>query len=476
MVFNSLSFAVFLAVVLLLYQLPFRWRTHKLILLGASYLFYMAWNPPFVALLWISTLTDWFIARRLQQTDADFRRRLLVVASLGVNLGLLAFFKYSGFALENLTALLGAVGVHFQPAAPDLVLPLGISFYTFQTLSYTLDVYRREREPCDSFVDYALYVTFFPQLVAGPIVRSRAFLPQCAERRRASSAQWTSGLSLLTLGLFQKIVLADALLAPVAEAVFDGTATPGTPDAWLGTFAFSGQIFCDFSGYSSCAIGVALCLGFLLPENFSAPYASIGFSDFWRRWHISLSSWLRDYLYISLGGNRRGSARTYVNLMLTMLIGGLWHGASWSFVVWGGLHGSYLVVERFIRERIPSLWNHRLWSSRASRMVLGLATFVVVSATWIFFRTSDLSRALEIAAALFGGGGADAERLAPFAWVSVGAVLSSLLVAHAWIRDTPLVERAARTSWWLHATALALMWIAIIMTPGTDRAFIYFQF
>ena len=369
MVFNSLSFAVFLAVVLLLYQLPFRWRIHKLILLVASYVFYMAWNPPFVALLWISTLTDWFIARRLQQTDDDLRRRLLVGASLGVNLGLLAFFKYSGFALENFAALLGAVGVDYQPAAPDLVLPLGISFYTFQTLSYTLDVYRRESEPCGSFLDYALFVTFFPQLVAGPIVRSRTFLPQCTERRRASASQWTSGISLLSLGLFQKIVLADALLAPVAESVFDSNTIPDAASAWIGTLAFSGQIFCDFSGYSSCAIGVALCLGFVLPENFAAPYASIGFSDFWRRWHISLSSWLRDYLYISLGGNRRGASRTYVNLMLTMLIGGLWHGASWSFVVWGGLHGFYLVAERVARENFPAVWNHALGSPTATTRI-----------------------------------------------------------------------------------------------------------
>lgn len=476
MVFNSLSFAVFLAVVLLLYQLPFRWRTHKLVLLVASYVFYMAWNPPFVVLLWISTGADWFIARALHRSEGPARRRRLVVASLAVNLGLLGFFKYSGFAVDNLVALLAAFGVEYHPAAPDVILPLGISFYTFQTLSYTLDVYRRVSAPCDSFVDYALYVTFFPQLVAGPIVRSRTFLPQCTERRRASANEWTWGLSLLTLGLFQKIVLADALLAPVAEAVFDGSAVPGAADAWVGTLAFSGQIFCDFSGYSSCAIGVALCLGFLLPENFAAPYTAIGFSDFWRRWHVSLSSWLRDYLYISLGGNRRGRARTYVNLMLTMLIGGLWHGASWSFVVWGGLHGVYLVVERFVRETFPALWNHALGSRRGIRFGLGLATFAVVSATWVFFRAADLTRALEIGAALFGAGPADAEPLTTYTLSSVLFVVGSLLVAHAWLRDVSLRERATRSPWWLQTAALALMWIAIIMTPGSDRAFIYFQF
>ena len=484
MVFNSLSFAVFFAVVLFLYRLPLSWRLHKLMLLCASYVFYMAWNPPFVALLWISTLTDWFIARGLHRSGNEGRRRGLLLASLGVNLGLLGFFKYSGFALENFVALLGMVGVDYRPAAPDIILPLGISFYTFQTLSYTLDVYRREAEPAASFLDYALYVTFFPQLVAGPIVRSRTFLPQCTVRPLADASQFAWGLSLLTLGLFQKIVLADSLLAPVAEGLFDSGAAVDFSNAWLGTLAFSGQIFCDFSGYSSCAIGVALCLGFRLPENFRSPYASIGFSDFWRRWHISLSSWLRDYLYISLGGNRRGNARTYLNLMLTMLIGGLWHGASWGFVVWGGLHGFYLVAERFAREHLRGLWNLGLWSHRPVRVLLTLFTFAVVTATWTFFRAPDLPRALEIAAALVGASAAVSSGVVSSGVVSIGrfdaistaCVVLTLLAAHGWLRGGSLFVRAMQTPWWLHSIALATMWIAIVMTPGSDRAFIYFQF
>ena len=274
-----------------------------------------------------------------------------LVVSLSVNLGLLGFFKYGTFLLDNFITFSELLGIPFTPAKPDIILPVGISFYTFQTLSYTLDIYFRKSRPWSSFLDYALFVTFFPQLVAGPIVRSSEFLPQCLTPRRATLERFSWGLILLVSGLFQKIVVADGLLAPIVEKVYDTGMVPDTLSAWCGTLAFSGQIFCDFAGYSSCAIGVAMCLGFKIPDNFRSPYAAIGFSDFWGRWHISLSSWLRDYLYIPLGGNRKGAAGTYINLMLTMLIGGLWHGASWTFVFWGGLHGLYLAVERMFRTR-----------------------------------------------------------------------------------------------------------------------------
>ena len=273
----------------------------------------------------------------------------MLVASLAVNLGLLGFFKYRVFFLENFVALLNSVGVDFHPARPSIILPVGISFYTFQTLSYTLDIYMGKMKPARSFLDYALFVTFFPQLVAGPIVRAAHFLPQCEDARRTTLSQLGWGLSLILFGLFQKSVIADGLMAPVVERVYDSGEVLSFGAGWVGTLAFAMQIFCDFSGYSTCAIGTAMCLGFWLPVNFRSPYAAIGFSDFWRRWHVSLSSWLRDYLYIPLGGNRKGTARTYVNLMITMLLGGLWHGASWNFVIWGGLHGVYLIVERLLK-------------------------------------------------------------------------------------------------------------------------------
>ncbi len=470
MLFNSLTFLVFFAIVLALHQLPLSWRARKSNLLGASYLFYAAWNPPFVLLLWISTLTDWFVARAMARAASRARRRALLATSLAINLGLLGTFKYAGFLLENFVWLVRRAGIDFAPAAPDIVLPVGISFYTFQTLSYTFAVYRGEDRPCPSFLDYALFVTFFPQLVAGPIVRSREFLPQCAAPRRASAQQLGWGLALLSFGLFEKSLLADACLAPVADAVFGAPARAGSLDAWIGTLAFSGQIFFDFAGYSTCAIGAAACLGFALPENFRCPYAAFGFSDFWRRWHVSLSSWLRDHLYRSLGGNRRGASRTYGNLMLTMLIGGLWHGAAWHFVIWGGLHGLYLAVERALRgER-----RRRAPAAGVARLALALSTFAIVSLTWIFFRAQSLGDALAILAALVPG---TPGRLVSAAQAGVVlTVIGAALVAQLRWRDAELQSRVEAWPLWLRSGALALALLGLALAPGEDRAFIYFQF
>lgn len=307
MVFNSLTFLLFFAVVTALHYVPLPWRTRKANLLLASYLFYAAWNPPFVLLLWFSTMVDWYLAGRIHQSTDDHRRRWLLSLSILTNLGLLGYFKYGYFVLNNLVGVLSAAGIEYRPADLDIILPIGISFYTFQTLSYTIDVYRRRLTPGKSFLDYALYVTFFPQLVAGPIVRAGEFLPQCLTPRRATGSQFGWGLILLVVGLFQKVVLADTLLSPVVDKVYGAGSGIGTIEAWIGTLAFSGQIFFDFAGYSTCAIGVAMCLGFSLPDNFRYPYGAIGFSEFWQRWHISLSSWLRDYLYVPLGGSRHGA-------------------------------------------------------------------------------------------------------------------------------------------------------------------------
>jgi len=470
--FNSLTFFLFFAVVLTLHHLPLPWWVKKLNLLLASYLFYAAWNPPFVLLLWVSTLTDWFAARAMAASDTQRRRRAMLFISLGVNLGLLGYFKYAGFLLENFVQGVGALGIQFHPALPDIILPLGISFYTFQTLSYTISIYRRESEPSRSFLDYALYVTFFPQLVAGPIVRATEFLPQCLTPRRADAQQMGWGLSLLTFGLFQKVVLADAVLAPVVDTVYREPAAAGFIDAWIGTLAFSGQIFFDFAGYSSCAIGVALCLGFVLPENFRCPYGSLGFSDFWRRWHVSLSTWLRDYVYISLGGNRLRSSRTAINLMLTMLVGGLWHGAAWHFVVWGALHGAYLVIERSLRQRTGDL---ALLSSRVGRCALALFTFAVVTMTWAFFRAQSLEEALQLVAAMFGAS-AGSSMLVGSQILSVAGVMAVTFAVQWRLRDVNLDRGFTSLPVGLRAAALAVLIISIFLAPGDDRAFLYFQF
>jgi alginate O-acetyltransferase complex protein AlgI len=473
LVFNSLTFVVFFTVLLLLHRMPFPWTTKKVNLLIASYVFYAAWNPPFVILLWISTLVDWVVARRLYESSGVSRRRAWLLISLAVNLGFLAFFKYGEFLLANWQALMASFGVTWVPPEWNIVLPVGISFYTFQTMAYTLDVYLGRSKPLNSFLDFSLFVTFFPQLVAGPIVRPGQLVPQFAVPRQATGSQMLWGLGLIILGLFEKVVIADSGLAQSADAVFGAGKPVGFADAWLGTLAFSGQIFCDFAGYSTIAIGVALCLGFALPENFRMPYAAIGFSDFWRRWHISLSTWLRDYLYIPLGGNRGSDVRTYVNLMLTMLLGGLWHGASWTFVVWGGLHGLYLAGERWIRDRTGVAGDP---ASAVNRLALALLTYALVNITWVFFRAETFEGAARILDGMSGLAAEPVAVLPTIFMIKVGAIIAGMVTIQWLMRKRTLEEVVACTPWWLTGLVAAAMLFAVITTQGSGEAFIYFQF
>jgi D-alanyl-lipoteichoic acid acyltransferase DltB (MBOAT superfamily) len=472
MLFNSYIFLVFLALVLLISRAIRSWSIRKFFLLLVSYVFYAAWNPPFVVLLWLSTFVDWFIAKWIYQSENQCHRKFLVVCSLLVNLGLLAFFKYGNFILDNISFAAGLFNFDWNRPEMNIILPVGISFYTFQTLSYTLDVYRREMPPAQSFLDYALYVTFFPQLVAGPIVRAVDFVPQCIESKKGSAAQIGWGLTLLVIGLFSKVVVADALMSPYVEVVYDKAVAVSFLDAWLGTFAFAVQIFCDFAGYSTCAIGVALCLGFDLPDNFRFPYAAVGFSDFWSRWHISLSSWLRDYLYISMGGNRKGVGRTYINLMLTMLIGGLWHGASWLFVIWGGLHGAYLVGERGLRKLCSK---QALWKKPAGQIFLSGITFLLVCIAWVFFRAGSMETAKRMLSAMFNF----SFRLQALGKSSVLIVVVTglTLLIHWLLRHETLESVKQRIPWPIRSLILAgLMVIVLMFMNGDDGAFIYFQF
>ena len=472
MIFNSLTFIVFLAIVLILHNLPLPWTVKKVNLLVASYIFYAAWNPPFVILLWISTVVDWWAAQAMVKSERPWTRRAWMITSVVVNLGMLGFFKYGQFLLANFVALAAAVGVHYQPAHYEIVLPVGISFYTFATLSYTLDVYLRRSKPAKHFLDYALFVTFFPHLVAGPIMRPTELVPQFAEERRATPHQLLFGLALATLGLFQKVVLADGFLGPVVEKVYD--AREGVPmalDAWVATLAFSGQIFCDFAGYSTTAIGVALCLGFALPDNFRFPYAAIGFSDFWRRWHITLSSWLRDYLYIPLGGNRHGPARTYGALMGTMLLGGLWHGANWTFVAWGGLHGLYLSTERWLRGRFAG---YR--PGPGMLLLFGGITYVLVNITWVFFRAKDFHGAATMLTSMAGLATAPVPMIALLPMLYAVGIVGGIVAAHWAMRDKTLEIAIERTPPLLLGTIWAVMAVAIVAEQGKGSAFIYFQF
>jgi alginate O-acetyltransferase complex protein AlgI len=474
MPFDSLTFLAFFGGVLAIANAIAGWEARKRFLLAASWIFYAAWNPPFVLLLAGSSTLDWWVARRMAAIDRQPERLPWLRLSLAVNLGILATFKYQYFILGNVAWSLERFGIHWQAPDLGLVLPVGISFYTFQSISYAIDVYRGRVSPIRSWRDYALYVAFFPQLVAGPIVRFGHMRHQLAEPRRSTLPDLGVGLSLMVLGLFQKIVLADGIFAPVADA---GYADPGAATAlgaWTGTIAFAGQIFCDFAGYSTTAIGAARCLGFHLPLNFRFPYAASGFSDFWRRWHISLSTWLRDYLYVPLGGSRLGRWLTLRNLMLTMLIGGLWHGAAWHFVIWGGLHGSWLVVERVLANRG---WFRPEAAGRIGRTAWAALTLAAVVYTWVWFRASDLDHALAVSRALADLPGLVASWSARDARDTLALLVFAAIVAVHWaMRSTTAEELLASTPAPLVALALGLMAAAIVLSPGTSHAFIYFQF
>ncbi|MBT8375693.1 MAG: MBOAT family protein [Winogradskyella sp.] len=470
MLFNSLSFIVFLVLVLVLYYSKlFNWTNKKRMLLLASYLFYAMWNPPLVILLWISTVVDYTAGKKLAVLENQRQRKFWLLLSMFVNLGFLAFFKYGDFLLENFVTAINAVGVDFTAKPMDIILPMGISFYTFQTMSYTIDMYKRKIEPARTFLDFALYVTFFPQLVAGPIVRAKELITQFYEEKKATTEQFLWGTFLLTIGLFQKIVLADTLLAGTSDDVFGSRVLLNGLDAWTGTLAFSGQIFFDFAGYSTCAIGIALMLGIILPDNFRYPYAAIGFSDLWRRWHISLSTWLRDYLYIPLGGNKHGITRMYAALMITMLLGGLWHGAAWTFVIWGALHGIYLVIERLLRHKIHIKIN--AWNG----ILLALLTYTCVNITWVFFRAREFTTAKNMLASMFGLN--DGEKiLQSFDIIKVFTVITILFICHWVMRNTSMNAVSLKTPPMVLGVVWAILFVLICIAQGSGEQFIYFQF
>jgi alginate O-acetyltransferase complex protein AlgI len=462
---------VFLVIVLALYYTKLlNWTGKKRMLLFASYVFYGLWNPPLVILLWISTAVDWVSGKKLATEDNQRKRKLWLLLSMFVNLGFLAFFKYRDFMLDNFTTVMNTYGYGYQVQPMDIILPMGISFYTFQTMSYTIDMYLRRTERAKTFLDFALYVTFFPQLVAGPIVRAGDLISQFYEEKRATINQFLWGLFLLTIGLFQKVVLADTLLSDVSDYVFGSKSILHGLDAWVGTLAFSGQIFFDFAGYSTCAIGIALMLGIILPDNFRYPYAAIGFSDLWRRWHISLSTWLRDYLYIPLGGNKHGIVRMYAALMITMLLGGLWHGAAWTFVIWGALHGIYLVVERMLKGKINIKIN------AFNGILLALLTYILVNFTWVFFRAREFSTAKNMISSMLFMNGDGEKILGTFEIIKVLVVVTLLFICHWMMRNTSMKEVSEKTSPWLLGVVWAVMFFLIVIAQGSGEQFIYFQF
>ncbi|MBT5532706.1 MBOAT family protein, partial [Candidatus Poribacteria bacterium] len=387
MLFYTAEFGAFLVLLVAVFAVIRGNGGRKAALLVASYVFYMWWNPAFITLIMLSTAVDYFVGRRLDIVEDPKRRRALLVASIAANLGILGFFKYAGFFHANALWALRALGHEPSSVALNIVLPVGVSFYTFQSMSYTIDVYRRRLPATRSALDFALFVSFFPQLVAGPIVRAADFLPQLRGPVRVAVDR--RSVMLFLRGLTKKVIIADNL-APFADAVFD--APEGWPSAviWVAAVCFYVQIYCDFSGYSDMAIALASLFGFTLPANFAHPYFATNPTAFWRRWHISLSGWLRDYLYIPLGGSRQGALMTARNLMLTMLLGGLWHGASWNFVLWGAMHGVGLVAWRAIEPLCASVGAR---VGRVARVTAAAASWVAfqywVLLTWLVFRVAD---------------------------------------------------------------------------------------
>ena len=470
MVFNSLVFLVFFMVVYGLYRaLPHRGQ--NILLLVASYFFYGWWDWRFLTLILISTTVDFLAGRFIGRTRVgDPRRKVVLLASITTDLGILGFFKYFNFFAENLLLLLQKTG--FSPSIHllHIILPVGISFYTFQAMSYTLDIYRGQLKPARSFWDFATFVAFFPQLVAGPIERASHLLPQIENPRTVTWTGIQSGTWLIFWGLFKKCVIADNL-AVIVEGVF-GSAAPTGAESLLGLYAFAFQIFCDFSGYSDIARGLARWMGVELMVNFNNPYFALNPKDFWTRWHISLSSWLRDYLYIPLGGSRNGRRRTYINLALTMLLGGLWHGAAWTFIAWGAFHGLLLVVYHAWTEKYSPrgsvdsgrlLWLRRAWM------------FHLVCLGWLFFRAESLGQVGDMLRGMFTNFAWDAgasDMLAtqvilclPLWLVQLLQVKTGQLAAPTELSPVPRIA--------LYAT-LILMFLALGNTGG--GAFIYFQF
>ena len=399
MLFNTIDFVIFFIFVLGAVTIYKNRKFQHFFLLLASYFFFYYTSNYLISLLMISTLLDFYVGRAISNSNTQKQKKILLSCSLAGNLGLLGFFKYVNFSIEQFNLIgtsLGWSNMEFL----EIVLPIGISFYTFQTISYTVDIYRGKLTPCTSLKEFALFVSFFPQLVAGPIVRAHQFLPQLREKIENLESKRNLhqvvihnknlrlGISIMAIGFFKKMFFADNI-APLVNDIFDSPIGHESFTIILGAIAFGIQIYSDFSGYSDIAIGAALILGFKFPVNFNKPYFASSPSDFWKRWHISLSSWLRDYLYIPLGGNRKSNSRTYFNLIAVMFLGGLWHGASWNFVVWGLLHGLYLSVHKILLDKFPILKNNSFFSSKSGKIVSIIITQYFVFLTWIAFRVQN---------------------------------------------------------------------------------------
>lgn len=475
MLFSQLDFWFFFTAVLMLYViLPFRFQ--NVMLLVASYIFYGAWDWRFLSLIAFSTIVDYLVALRIDSATNPCRRRKLLMISMTMNLGLLGVFKYFNFFIGSFVEFADILGVSVSLPILNIVLPVGISFYTFQTMSYTIDVYRRQLKPAVNFFDFALFVAFFPQLVAGPIERARNLLPEIMAPRQITWENLSRGSVLCLIGLIKKVVIADAI-SPLVDTVYS-MEDPSGAAVLVATWLFALQIYCDFSGYTDIARGVAKMLGFDLMRNFSQPYFSTNPQEFWRRWHISLSSWLRDYLYVSLGGNRKGKRRTQANLMITMVLGGLWHGAAWNFVLWGIYQGALLVTHRQFFGRQSGEGEPRRFLHWLKRIALVILYFQITCYGWLLFRAQSWQQIADFSARL------TTIKLSDFAHLPMPslpvAAIGGIALLLAWDILTEVSGKVRFYENW-PAPLRGLLWAVLIYALAfgattTSGAFIYFQF
>jgi len=467
MLFNSIDFLIFFSVFLLGYYLArHHLQARNRLIVVASYIFYAWWDYRFVGLLLWSTFVDYWVALALAKTTIMNRRKALLVISLVSNLGVLFFFKYFDFFRESTRLLLAELGMEAHWTGMQFILPVGISFYTFQTLSYTIDVYRGKIPPTRDVAQFMAFVAFFPQLVAGPIERASHLLPQLAATVKIDLRMLESGIWLFIWGLFKKVVLADSF-AYFVDPTFSFV-EPEASQTIIGVTAFALQIYCDFSGYTVMARGMARMLGFDLMQNFNLPYFATSVQDFWHRWHISLSTWLRDYLYLPLGGNRRGRFRTYLNLMIVMLLGGLWHGAAWNFVAWGLWQGVGLVINRWWRQTVTPRWTMPSWAG-------WMLTILFTLYGWLLFRSSSVDQVLQLTGSL---GNWAPEHWVPLQIRELFLLASPLLAMQIWQWRSNDPEATMRLPGWARGLVQGVLIYLIILFWGTDEpsSFIYFQF
>ncbi|MDR3110488.1 MAG: MBOAT family protein [Planctomycetaceae bacterium] len=485
MLFNSFVFPVFLVIVWTLY-ICLKRKPQNVLLLVASYVFYSWWDWRFLSLLFISTLTDYVISQYMGQCGEtqQRKRKVWLWISLCINLGILGFFKYFNFFAESFERVVAPFGLQADFVTLNILLPVGISFYTFQTMAYTIDVYRGKEKPCKNFLDFALYVAYFPQLVAGPIERSTNLIPQFQKDRELTRNLLYSSFRLIFWGYFLKVFVADGV-APYVNQCFSNPKAYGGRTLLMGAYLFALQIYGDFAGYTHIARGASRLFGIELCLNFRQPYLSGDITEFWRRWHISLSSWLRDYLYIPLGGNRKGVRRTYINLILTMLLGGLWHGAAWTFVIWGGLHGLYLAVHKFTHGgKVKPSAPPKTFSQHCVKLFWIVGTFHLVCLTWIFFRANSLTNALAYITGIAHWSGPKISGMSDTLFFYFACVLLIDIFCEIRKSEVPVLPGES-TSWrerifnnWLvRGTIYAIALFLIVFIGGENsEPFIYFQF